>query len=256
VKTAIISDLHANIEALSVVMEHIASQGVTDLVCLGDVIGYGPNPREALQMTRDARFCLMGNHEEAVMFYGEDFNPKARAALEWTKEQLNSPEHDRTENYELWNFLGNLKETVLEEDILFVHGSPRVPTKEYMVPSDVKNPEKMGEVFALVPWLCFVGHSHIPGVYTEDLRFLSADPEKVVSGVGQSWAPVKGKKALVNVGSVGQPRDGDPRASYVIWDGQKLTFFRLEYDVRKTMDKIYAIEGLPNYLADRLIVGR
>ena len=81
-KTAIISDLHANIEALTVVLRHIEEQGITDIVCLGDVIGYGPNPREALTACRNVRFCLMGNHEEAVLFYGEDFNPKARAALE------------------------------------------------------------------------------------------------------------------------------------------------------------------------------
>ena len=133
-KTAIISDIHANIEALTVVLQHIESQGIRDVVCLGDVIGYGPNPREALTACRNVRFCLMGNHEEAVLFYGEDFNPKARAALEWTKEQLNSPDYDRTDNYELWNFLGNLRETVNEENVLYVHGSPRVPTKEYMVP--------------------------------------------------------------------------------------------------------------------------
>ncbi len=249
-KTAIISDLHANVEALSVVMDHIAGQGVDEIVCLGDVIGYGPNPREALTMARPSRFCLMGNHEEAVLFYGEDFNPKARAALEWTKEQLNSPEYDRTDNYELWNFLGNLRETVVEGDIMYVHGSPRVPTKEYMVPSDTKNPEKMREVFSLIPSLCFVGHSHIPGVYTEDLRFLS--PGKS----GTTYVHDPATKALINVGSVGQPRDGDPRASYVISDGRRVTFFRLDYDVKTTMEKIYAIPGLPNYLADRLIVGR
>ncbi len=253
-KTAIISDLHSNIEALTVVLAHIESQGITDVVCLGDVIGYGPNPRETLTACRNVRFCLMGNHEEAVLFYGEDFNPKARQALEWTKEQLNSPEFDRTENYEMWNFLGNLRETVTEGDVLFVHGSPRVPTKEYMVPSDVKNPEKMQEVFAMIPGLCFVGHSHIPGVYTEDLKFLS--PSAPENGEGKTWVGQPGQKALINVGSVGQPRDGDPRASYAVVEGRKVTFFRLEYDVRTTMDKIYAIPGLPNYLADRLIVGR
>jgi diadenosine tetraphosphatase ApaH/serine/threonine PP2A family protein phosphatase len=253
-KTAIISDIHANMEALSVVLAHIESQGIQDVVCLGDVIGYGPNPREALTACRNVRFCLMGNHEEAVLFYGEDFNPKARQALEWTKEQLNSAEFDRTDNYELWNFLGNLRETVSEENVLFVHGSPRVPTKEYMVPSDTKNPEKMQEVFAMIPWVCFVGHSHIPGVYTEDLKFLS--PSSSENGAGKSWVAEPGAKALINVGSVGQPRDGDPRSSYVVWDGKKVTFFRLEYDVKTTMEKIYAIPGLPNYLADRLIVGR
>ena len=253
-KTAIISDIHGNIEALTVVLQHIEAQGITDIVCLGDVIGYGPNPRETLTACRNVRFCLMGNHEEAVLYYGEDFNPKARQALEWTRELLNSPDYDRTENYELWNFLGNLRETVTEDNVFYVHGSPRVPTKEYMVPSDVNNPEKMQEVFAMFPGLCFVGHSHIPGVYTEDLKFLS--PGAAAGAGGKSWVAETGKKALINVGSVGQPRDGDARSSYVVWDGKKVTFYRLEYDVKTTMDKIYAIPGLPNYLADRLIVGR
>ena len=253
-KTAIISDIHANMEALTVVLQHIEAQGITDVVCLGDVIGYGPNPRETLTACRNVRFSLMGNHEEAVLYYGEDFNPKARQALEWTREILNSPDYDRTENYELWNFLGNLRESVAEQDVFYVHGSPRVPTKEYMVPSDVNNPEKMQEVFALFPWICFVGHSHIPGVYTEQLKFLS--PGSAADANGKSWIAEPGKKALINVGSVGQPRDGDPRSSYAVWDGRKVTFYRLDYDVKTTMDKIYAIPGLPNYLADRLIVGR
>ena len=248
-KTAIISDLHANIEALTVVLRHIESQGITDIVCLGDVIGYGPNPREALTACRNVRFCLMGNHEEAVLFYGEDFNPKARAALEWTKEQLNSPEYDRTDNYEMWNFLGNLKETVLEDNVTFVHGSPRVPTKEYMVPSDIKNPEKMQEVFALFPWICFVGHSHIPITFTEKdgLGFTFADTIDLT----------RVKKAIVNPGSVGQPRDENPDAGYAVYDTvkRKVTLHRVPYDVGVASEKILRA-GLPRVLADRLHVGK
>ncbi len=248
-RIAIISDIHANIEALTAVLDHISSQKVQDIVCLGDVIGYGPNPRDCIKIVKNARFTLMGNHEEAVMFYGEDFNEKARQALEWTKEQLNSQQYDRSENYEMWNFLGALEETRSEGDVLFVHGSPRVPTKEYMVPTDIRNREKMTEIFSMIPSLCFVGHSHIPGVYTDNYQFLSPDR------IGGSYTH-QGGKALVNAGSVGQPRDGDPRASYVVFDGRTVRFHRVEYDVRTTMDKIYATPGLPNYLADRLIVGR
>ena len=229
---AIISDIHANIEALHAVLGHIADQNIPDIVCLGDVIGYGPNPRECIEILSNARFSLMGNHEEAVMFYGEDFNEKARQALEWTKEQLNSPEYDRTANYEMWNFLGSLQETHTEGDCMFVHGSPRVPTKEYMVPQDIRNREKMTEIFSMIPSLCFVGHSHIPGVYTDSFRFLS--PPRI-----KSKYPHQGGKAVINVGSVGQPRDGDPRSSYAVFDGRSVVFHRVEYDVRTTMDKIY-----------------
>jgi predicted phosphodiesterase len=247
--TAIISDLHANQAAAETVFADIRKKRIRDVVCLGDMIGYGPNPREVLDLCRDCRFVLMGNHEEAVMFYGEDFNEKARQALEWTKEQLNSTKYDRTANYELWNFLGSLLEKYDDGDILYVHGSPRVPTKEYMVPADSRNKEKMTEVFSLIQRLCFVGHSHIPGVYTETGKFLTPDR---ISG---SYNHTAGK-ALINVGSVGQPRDGDPRASYVTTDGTTIRFHRLEYDVEDTVQRIYATPGLPNYLADRLRVGR
>ena len=246
---AILADVHANIEALTSVMADMESRGVSRIVCLGDVIGYGPNPRECLQALFVSEVAIMGNHEEAVMFYGEDFNEKARQALEWTKEQLNSSKYDRTENYELWNFLGCLEESRQEGDILYVHGSPRVPTKEYMVPADIRNREKMREIFDMIPSLCFVGHSHIPGVYTDSMRFYS--PERL----GGTYSH-NGGKALINVGSVGQPRDGDPRASYVTCDGTTVRFHRVEYDVEDTAQRIYATPGLPNYLADRLRVGR
>ncbi len=247
--TAIVSDLHANQAAAEAVFADIRKKMIRDVVCLGDMIGYGPNPREVLDLCRDCRFVLMGNHEEAVMFYGEDFNEKARQALEWTKEQLNSTKYDRTANYELWNFLGSLLEKQEDDDLLYVHGSPRVPTKEYMVPADSRNKEKMAEIFSLIRRLCFVGHSHIPGIYTETGKFVT--PERV-SG---SYTHTRGK-ALINVGSVGQPRDGDPRASYVSTDGKTIRFHRIEYDVEDTVQRIYATPGLPNYLADRLRVGR
>jgi diadenosine tetraphosphatase ApaH/serine/threonine PP2A family protein phosphatase len=183
------------------------------------------------------------------MFYGEDFNVKARQALEWTKDQLNSTKYDRTENYELWNFLGSLEEKHIENGVYYVHGSPRVPTKEYMVPPDIKNAEKMEEIFGMMESLCFVGHSHIPGIYLDSMKFFKPDR---VGGVYRH----RSGKALINVGSVGQPRDGDPRASYVSFDGTTIRFHRVEYDVEDTVKRIYSTPGLPNYLADRLRVGR
>ncbi len=116
-QTAIISDIHGNLEALNAVLDHARSRRARRVVCLGDIIGYGPNPRECIEALMDIPICLMGNHEEAVMFYGEDFNPKAREAIEWTKDQLNSPDYDRTANYELWNFLGNMRGFVEDGDI-------------------------------------------------------------------------------------------------------------------------------------------
>ena len=250
--TAIISDLHANLAAAQAVFADIQRRMIRDVVCLGDMIGYGPNPREVLDSCRVCRFVLMGNHEEAVMFYGEDFNPKARASLEWTKDQLNSPEFDRTENYDLWNFLGTMQQVVEDGDVMYTHGSPRVPTREYVVPADAANIEKMQGIFALIKRVCFIGHSHIPHIYTSDNKH--AAPEKLGGAI--DLKKLGDRKVLINVGSVGQPRDGDPRLSFVTFDGSVVRFHRLDYDFKTTVEKIYAIPQIPNFLGDRLLVGR
>ena len=249
---AILADIHANIEALTTVLDHAASKGASRIVCLGDIIGYGPNPRECLKLLFRSEIAIMGNHEEAVMFYGEDFNPKAKASLEWTKDQLNPSAFDRTENYDLWNFLGTMQQTVEDGDVLYTHGSPRVPTRDYVVPGDARNHEKMNEIFALMKRVCFIGHSHIPHIYSSDMKH--AAPETVNGAI--DLRKLGDRKVLINVGSVGQPRDGDTRASYVTFDGNIVRFHRLEYDVKATVDKIYAIEALPKFLGDRLLVGR
>ena len=149
----------------------------------------------------------------------------------------------------MWNFLGGLEESHTEGDAMYVHGSPRVPTKEYMVPQDIRNREKMTEIFSMIRRSASWGTATFP----------VSTPTRSVSCLRRG-APRptthQGGKALINVGSVGQPRDGDPRASYAVLDGKTINFHRIEYDVRTTMDKIYATPGLPNYLADRLIVGR
>ncbi|MEE8107365.1 MAG: metallophosphoesterase family protein [Planctomycetota bacterium] len=248
---AIVSDIHANIEALDVVLADIKRKLIKDIVCLGDIIGYGPNPRECLQALMGCKAVLMGNHEEAVLYYGEDFNPKAREAIDWTRDQLNRPEFPKDENYDLWNFLGVMEQIIVTDEAMFVHASPRDPTKEYVTPEDTrKNQEKLRDIFTRFERICFIGHSHIPGVYTQELRYI--DPKTI----GSEYKLEDGRKALVNTGAVGQPRDGDPRASYVTFDGRTVRFHRLDYDFNKTMDKIYKEDRLPNYLADRLAVGR
>lgn len=249
---AILADIHSNLEALTRVFEEMDSKGIQRIVCLGDIIGYGPNPRECLKMLFHSEVAIMGNHEEAVMFYGEDFNPKARASLEWTKDQLNSNEYERTENYDLWNFLGTMQQVVEDGDVMYTHGSPRVPTREYVVPADIRNTEKMAGIFDLIRKVCFIGHSHIPHVYTSDMKHAAPD----TLGGAIDLRKLGDRKILINAGSLGQPRDGDPRASFLTFDGNIVRFHRVEYDHQTTVDKIYAEERIPNFLADRLLVGR
>lgn len=251
---ALISDVHANIEALSVVMEDINKHNVDTIFCLGDVIGYGPNPRKCIEIVRDcSEFTLCGNHEEAVLFSAQDFNVKARRAIDWTRDQLNSEEYEQEKNYELWDFLGELRKKVKDDSVLYVHASPRQPTREYVLPKDIKDQNKMESIFMEFEncGVCFCGHTHIPGVFTDDLGF------EFSRNLGNRFelSSYPGKK-LINVGSVGQPRDGDNRASYVLFDGDVIEWKRLPYDYKTTMGKIRKIDDLADYLAVRLEEGR
>ena len=249
-RRAIISDIHANLAAFESVLADIQSQNVDSIYCLGDVIGYGPNPRECLQLSRKLDLNLMGNHEEAVLFEPIGFNPKARVAIEWTKDQLSLPTEPQDENRALWNFVGSMLDRHVEDGVLYVHGSPREPTREYIFVSDVKNREKMDEIFAcLEQKTCFSGHTHTAGIFTEDYQFLTP------AGLDFRFA-LDDRKVIINVGSVGQPRDGDPRSSYVIFDGETVEFRRVDYDIDRTVKRFKEIPILPEYLAQRLIEGR
>ena len=251
---AILSDIHANLEALEVVLADIDRQGIDTLYCLGDVIGYGPNPRECIQLCQPCVFSLLGNHEEAVLFHAEDFNAKARRAVDWTRNQLNSTEHDKESNYALWDFLGEMDREKKKGRCFFVHGSPRQPTREYVLPKDSEDVEKMGEIFEGFSGICFVGHTHIPGVFSRNGDHFEF---RYAAQVGYEYAlPPDGEQILVNVGSIGQPRDNDNRACYVTYDDEVIRYHRLEYDFRKTMKKILEVDELADYLAQRLEEGR
>jgi diadenosine tetraphosphatase ApaH/serine/threonine PP2A family protein phosphatase len=249
---AFISDIHSNTEAYGACLEEIGRLKVDRILCLGDVIGYGPEPRQTLlDVMERCELSLLGNHEHGAMYYASDFNPKARAAIDWTRDQLNRRDCPREENMRLWNYLGAMPERHVEGNLLLVHGSPTDPVRDYIVPRDIADPAKMAERFSKMngQQLCFVGHSHVPGVYLEDGRFLP--PSEVENGYAVGKA-----RAIVNIGSVGQPRDGDPRASFATFDGERVFFHRVAYDFQKTMAKIRAIPELPDYLAERLAVGR
>lgn len=244
---AIISDIHGNLEGLEAVLADIKSQGIEEIYCLGDIVGYGPNPRECVDLAMKCKFCLLGNHDQGALFDPEGFNQGAERAIFWTRKMLESG--DPKGNEPRWEFLGELPRMRREGDFLFVHGSARNPLNEYVFPEDIYNQRKMERIFALVDKYCFQGHTHIPGVFTEDLNFLAPEEINFEYRLGS-------QKVLVNVGSVGQPRNGDPRSSYVVLDGDKLTFRRVPYDFRKTAEKIYAIPELDNFLGDRLADGR
>ncbi|HYT90579.1 MAG TPA: metallophosphoesterase family protein [Gemmataceae bacterium] len=246
---AILSDIHSNLEGLQAVQRDLASHGVKDVYCLGDVVGYGPNPRECLETAMDFKLTLLGNHDQAVLFDPPDFNPTAQRAAFWTREQIDAPIRSRQAADRRWEFLSALPLTHREGEVLYVHGSPANPLHEYIFPEDVYNHRKMDKIFHLVKRYCFQGHTHVPGIFTEDLQFYS--PEEI----GFIYE-LDSRKTLCNVGSVGQPRDCNPRASYVLFDGKTIQFRRIEYDFETTVRKIYGFPDLDRFLGDRLRSGR
>ena len=248
-KRAIISDIHSNIEALNAVLADIRQQQITDVYCLGDIIGYGPNPRECIDAVMGCKVCLLGNHDQGALFDPEGFNTGAERAIFWTRAQLENCVGNPAAVSRRWEFLGELPRNHRDGPLLFVHGSARNPLNEYVFPEDIYNRRKMEKIFALVEKYCFQGHTHVPGIFTEDLRFLSPEEINYQYDLGE-------QKAMVNVGSVGQPRDGDPRACYVVLDDNHVTFRRVEYPFEETIRKIYEIPELDNFLGDRLREGR
>jgi predicted phosphodiesterase len=256
---AVISDIHSNLEALSVVLEDIEKRGIETIYCLGDVVGYGPNPKECLDLIIDrTKWCVLGNHDYAALYEPTNFNYGAEQASFWTRNVLET-EQEEQHRGRRWVFLGELSmRQKLKAKIGpsmammdFVHASPRRPINEYIFPDDVyTNPVKVRVLFEQVEHICFVGHTHLPGVFLDEPDFYL--PEEL----GNVYPIIDGEKAIINIGSVGQPRDKDNRSGYVCVDENEVHFVRLEYDFETTVEKIRKIEQLDNFQAERLRDGR
>ena len=242
---AVISDIHGNLEALEAVLGDVPD-GTEEIYCLGDVIGYGASPNECCESVRSYEMpVISGNHDLAVTDLSTDlawFNPVAAAAIEWTREQLTP---DNAE------FLRTRPRMLQSEETLFVHGSVRDPD-EYILNGAVAR-ENLAVLTADYPnvQVCFFGHTHVKTVVPS--------PDGPSSGSHDTLDLTSGGPYLVNPGSVGQPRDGDTFASYVLaentQDETRIAYRFVEYDVEKAQDKIRAA-GLPGMLADRLALGR
>lgn len=252
-KLAVISDLHSNREALEAVFADVRSRGVTDLVCLGDVIGYGPDPEFCVDLVRGhARWSLMGNHDDALFRDASDFNPHARGAIEYTKRRMQPHWWSSSEKKARWKWLKSLPLTMAEGRFSFVHGSPRDPVREYVLSTDgILNPEKLRSIFHQFDGIGVAGHTHQPGIHDEDLRF------QALNGADELTVPLPDDaKFFINVGSTGQPRDGDNRACYAVLEEHQVSWYRVPYDFRTTQVKIHRTGALSQVLADRLAVGK
>ncbi len=237
-KTALFSDIHANLEALEKAVSHAASLGASRFVILGDSVGYGANPNECFEwVLAHGNIVLMGNHEKALTDIGLrlNFSPMAAEAIEWTAGRMDTVLIGKALKLEL---------TRSEKDVTFVHSSPGRPEDfSYLL----KYEDAVPAFKQMKTRICFIGHTHIPACFCE----LTQSAENLKPGIFK--IPEKGK-VILNPGSVGQPRDKDPRLAFGIYDDELQTFeiIRLEYDNQKAAEKIRKA-GLPKYLADRLL---
>ena len=237
----VLSDIHSNLAAFEAVL---ADAGQFDKIwCLGDVIGYGPQPNECIERLQSLpHICVAGNHDWAAInkLDVSAFNPDALRACLWTREQL-TPSN--------WEFVEDLPETLVEDSFTIVHGSPRYPIWEYITRPAVA----MANFAYFDTAYCLFGHTHIPVVYAFDGLHNTCDAFMMPE---YDPVPLEMERLLINPGGVGQPRDGDPRASYVILDMEENTieYRRVEYPIEETQQLMFSL-GLPPRLALRLSIG-
>jgi diadenosine tetraphosphatase ApaH/serine/threonine PP2A family protein phosphatase len=248
---AILSDIHGNLEALHAVLRDIDKQSVDGILCLGDTVGYGPNPVECVELAMSWSLHLCGDLEWAIIegLDAIDLYPVPLVQMHrWTRRQFD--ESADGENYVNW--LRTLPRRHCDANTCYVHGSPRGELHDFIFPEDVYCEARLDAIANHFASLCFCGSSHIAGVFTRQSDgWQYFEPHEC-----DNRYPIEEDKTIITVGSVGQPRDGDPRASYVLYDGHAVQFRRVEYDFNTTCRKIHDLPGLDNVQGDRLSAGR
>jgi len=241
-RIAIISDIHGNLPALQAVFDQIDQEQIDKVICLGDVVGYGPDPNACMNLVRErCQVILMGNHDYACIYKPEMFffNHFARQAIEYTL-TIFKEEH--------LEFINKLPFRYSEDDLLFVHANPLRPEGwEYILSID----EAIYYFPKFSEKICFIGHSHLPSIFIErENSGFSTTEQREISLEDNC-------RYIINVGSVGQPRDGNPASSFGIIDLEKRNFeiVRVAYDIEKTIERMNEA-GLPNFLAQRLRIGK
>ena len=247
----VFSDIHSNLEALNIVLDYFKNCNVQSYICCGDIVGYGPYPNECVEKIRTLEnlIIVMGNHDAAVCGLKDItwFNDYARKAIIWTEKKLSKENKQYISGLLKMVKVPSSYDLVLDKKIntfTVVHGSPRDPIDEYLLSTD----EMYENLSFFDTNICFVGHSHVPFVFDDGLATIDYNGVIKLN---------KNKKYIVNVGSVGQPRDYNPLSCCVLFDTDKneLKFVRLEYDVKKVQEKMQEY-NLPQYLIDRLSVGK
>jgi diadenosine tetraphosphatase ApaH/serine/threonine PP2A family protein phosphatase len=241
-RAAVISDIHGNLPALEAVLPQIDAERPDVIWCLGDLVGYGPWPNEVTAVVRErADLCLVGNHDlvalDAEGVDVEEFNPDAAATALWTRRELSA---------ETRAFLESLSSRAAADDVELYHASPRDPVWEYVLTTEAA----LAALEATSAPVVLVGHSHVA-------LAISFDGDELEGGLAPAGTEIElGARWLLNPGAVGQPRDGDPKAAWLMLDleRRRARFERVEYDVARIQEEIRA-RGLPPALADRLAHG-
>ena len=238
-RVLVLADIHSNLEALTAVMDDAADRGGFDMIwCLGDTVGYGPNPGSCLQLIQSHEFLgVAGNHDYAAVGKraADDFNYAARAAILWTSGQLSTEETE---------FLAGLPTVATTDPFTLVHGSLRDHLNEYLMGQE----SAQATLGLLQTQFCLVGHSHYPFICRENQGspvFSQFTEDEI--------CPLGDERLIINPGGVGQPRDHDSRPSYAIYDSGAMTIqrHRVTYNIQSTQEKMRKAD-LPNYLIERL----
>lgn len=240
-KYGIFSDIHGNLEALGKAFDFYKNQNIDDFICLGDIVGYGANPVECLNLIKKINpKIIAGNHDWASVekFNLNYFNWQAKEAILWTQKKINKNN---------WKYLKSLPLRYKKNNFYCVHGDLEQPREFHYI---INSYQAQINFSLLDKQICFIGHSHLAGAFCQDkgeIQYLRKNKIKIA----------KNKKYIINVGSIGQPRDGDPRSSLCIYDTEKqlIEFIRIDYNIKKAANKITK-NGLPEFLAQRLYVGQ
>jgi diadenosine tetraphosphatase ApaH/serine/threonine PP2A family protein phosphatase len=243
---AVFTDIHANRQAFSACLDFARARGAERTICLGDYVGYGADPEWAVETVMDlvarGAMAVRGNHDSAIGTPSESMNAEAQAAIEWTRGRLSVTQR---------RFLAELPLTLQEEDRLYVHSEASSPARWRYVQSTA---DAARSIQATDVQATFCGHIHRPALYS------MSSAAKMTSFVPTAGVPVQllaGRRWLAVLGAVGQPRDGDPAASFAMFDtrSREITYCRVPYDAEAAAERIRE-NGLPRWLADRLLVGR
>ena len=245
---AIVSDIHGNLEALNAVLSRIGRFSIEGIICLGDIIGYGPDSIACLRIAARWPVVITGDWDGSLLDHDPtQWNPTIGEHIQWVREEF-SRDSD-AEN--LMAAVRRFNSVHEQSGCLFTHGPP-TDVRDFLFPEDIYNPNKLNRIASQFDSTMFVGHTHIPGLFTRNRDKWSY----VETADGQNFDVSEYDKLICNVGSVGQPRDGDPRASFVLFDGHVIQFHRTEYDVQTTIAKIEAIPEIDNIQGQRLLEGR